>query len=217
LSIRTVAALVLAVLLLSGLALALWRGLAAQGVSIAALDVGEVESFVRSWGAWSAAASVALMVLHSFLPLPAEIIPIANGMLFGPLLGIALTWTGAMLGAVLSFALARALGRPFVRLVVADARWAAIERVSPRPGILLLVRLVPFISFNLVNYAAGLTGVRWWPFLWTTALGILPLTVAMVLAGAEILQAPLWAWLAGALALAVLWLLFRRRAQQLLR
>jgi uncharacterized membrane protein YdjX (TVP38/TMEM64 family) len=122
-----------------------------------------------------------------------------------------------MLGAVLSFALARALGRPFVRLVVSDARWAEIERVSLRPGTLLLVRLVPLISFNLVNYAAGLMGVRWWPFLWTTALGILPLTVAMVLAGTEILQAPLWAWLAAALALAALWLLFRRRAQQMLR
>jgi uncharacterized membrane protein YdjX (TVP38/TMEM64 family) len=217
LSIRTVVSLALAALLLSGVALVLWRGLAAQGLSMAALDADEVESFVRSWGAWSAAASAALMVLHSFLPLPAEVIPIANGMLFGPLLGIALTWASAMLGAVLSFALARSLGRPFVRLVVSEARWAEIERVSLRPGTLLLVRLVPLISFNLVNYAAGLMGVRWWTFLWTTALGILPLTVAMVLAGAEILQAPLWAWLAAALALAVLWLLFRRRAQQMLR
>jgi uncharacterized membrane protein YdjX (TVP38/TMEM64 family) len=217
LSIRTVVPLALAALLLTGLVLALWRALAAQGISAAALDAGAVESFVRGWGAWSAGASVALMVLHSFLPLPAEIIPIANGMLFGPLLGIGLTWTGAMLGAVLSFALARALGRPFVRLVVSDARWAEIERVSLRPGTLLLVRLVPLISFNLVNSAAGLMGVRWWPFLWTTALGILPLTVAMVLAGTEILQAPLWAWLAAALALAALWLLFRRRAQQMLR
>jgi uncharacterized membrane protein YdjX (TVP38/TMEM64 family) len=154
--------------------------------------------------------------LHSFLPLPAEIIPIANGMLFGPLLGIALTWLGAMLGAVLSYALARALGRGFVRLFVSEEREARLARLSPRPGTLLYVRLVPLISFNLVNYAAGLMGVPWWTFLWTTAIGILPLTVAMVLLGGEILRAPLWAWIAAGAALLLVWLLLERwrRSQQ---
>src|ERR1700719_550252 len=96
---------------------------AARGIDITAMTQTEIERFVAAWGPWSAVGSVALMVLHSFLPLPAEIIPLVNGMMFGPWLGIALTWTGAMLGAVLSFALARWLGRPFVRLVVSEARW----------------------------------------------------------------------------------------------
>jgi len=37
------------------------------------------------------------------------------------------------------------------------------------------------ISFNLINYAAGLTTISWWTFTWATALGILPLTCLMVL------------------------------------
>ena len=41
-------------------------------------------------------------------------------------------------------------------------------------------RLVPVISFNLINYAAGILHVSWWRFLWTTSLGILPITVASV-------------------------------------
>ncbi len=209
-ALREFIAISAALLLLAALAALLWQLLAVHGVDLAALDEHDVERFVRAWGAWSALASVALMVLHSFLPLPAEIIPIANGMLFGPLLGIALTWAGAMLGAVLSFALARGLGRGFVRLVVAEARFRRLERFSPRPGTLLYVRLVPFISFNLVNYAAGLMGVPWWTFLWTTALGILPLTVAMVLLGGQILRAPLWSWIAAAAALLLLWLLLER-------
>ena len=209
-ALREFVAISAALLWLAALAALLWQLLAVHGVDLAALDERDVERFVRAWGAWSALASVALMVLHSFLPLPAEIIPIANGMLFGPLLGIALTWAGAMLGAVLSFALARGLGRGFVRLVVAEARFRRLERLSPRPGTLLYVRLVPFISFNLVNYAAGLMGVPWWTFLWTTALGILPLTVAMVLLGGQILRAPLWSWIAAAAALLLLWLLLER-------
>jgi uncharacterized membrane protein YdjX (TVP38/TMEM64 family) len=217
---RSVAALAVAALGLILLSYFVWRALAPDGIALASLSTEDVESFVRPWGAWSAVASVLLMVLHSFLPLPAEIIPIANGMLFGAWLGIALTWIGAMLGALMSFALARALGRPFVRLVVSQKRWQAIDGLSPRPGTLLLVRLVPLISFNLVNYAAGLMGVPWWTFLWTTALGILPLTIAMVLLGGEILAAPLWAWIVAAVVLAALWLLFsrwRRSAQTLPR
>lgn len=207
-TIRTIAALAAAAALLIGLGAVAVQALSARGIDITALSEADVESFVAAWGAWSAVGSVALMVLHSFLPLPAEIIPLVNGLMFGPWLGIALTWIGAMLGAVLSFALARWLGRPFVRLVISDARWRQVATIPVRPGALLLVRLVPLISFNLVNYAAGLLGVGWWTFLWTTAIGILPLTVAMVLVGGQILAAPLWAWalaVAVVLALCLLW------------
>jgi uncharacterized membrane protein YdjX (TVP38/TMEM64 family) len=188
-----------------------WRALAQQGLDLASMSPADAQRFAASWGAWSAAGSVLLMVLHSFVPLPAEIIAIANGMLFGTWLGIALTWTGAMLGAIFSCALARWLGRPFVHLLVSERAWQRLETLSVTPTTLLFVRLVPLISFNLVNYAAGLLGVRWWPFLWTTALGILPLTVATVLIGTELLQAPLWLWLVVAAALLVLWLALQRR------
>ena len=210
-TVRTAAALLAALLVLTALTLWLWRALAAAGVDIATLDVQAVERYVRGWGAWGWVASVALMVLHSFLPLPAEIIPLANGMLYGLVIGVALTWIGAMMGALLSFALARWLGRGFVRLVVSEPAWQRLAELSLDSGTLLLVRLVPLISFNLVNYAAGLLGVPWWRFLWTTALGILPLTIAMVLMGGKMLQAPLWAWIALALVVLALWLMLRRR------
>jgi uncharacterized membrane protein YdjX (TVP38/TMEM64 family) len=201
-------ALIMAALLV--IVLLLWRALTQHDLDLADMSPADAQRFAASWGAWSAAIAVLLMVLHSFVPLPAEIIAIANGMLFGTWLGIALTWAGAMLGAVLSYALARALGRPFVRLLVSERRWRQVEMLSLTPTTLLFVRLVPLISFNLVNYAAGLLGVRWWPFLWTTALGILPLTVAMVVVGEAMLQAPLWLWLAIAAALILLWLALQR-------
>ena len=213
-TIRAIAAVIVAGGLLSALGLVLWRAAAAEGVDVATLTPADVERLVAAWGPWSAAASVALMVLHSFLPLPAEIIPMVNGMMFGPWLGIALTWVGAMLGAALSFTLARWLGRPFVRLVLSQAQWRRLDTLLVGPGALLLVRLVPLISFNLVNYAAGLLGIGWWTFLWTTAIGILPLTVAMVLLGGHMLAAPVWAWAIGAFALLVVWLLWRRWAAQ---
>ncbi len=140
---------------------------------------------LRAWGGWSALASIVLMILHSFIPFPAELLALANGMLFGVVGGAAVTWTGAMLGAVLAFALARWLGRAFVVAVLPPRHRRGVDAWTAKEGTvaLLLARLVPVIAFNLINYAAGLAAVPWWTFLWTTGLGILPMTVLMVAMG----------------------------------
>ena len=167
---------------------------------------------IRSWGAWGVAGSIGLMVLHSFVPFPAEILAIANGMVYGPFWGTVVTWVGAMLGAFLAFGLARRLGRPFVRAVVPAPRWQAVDSWSRRHGggTLLISRLVPLIAFNLINYAAGLTAIGWVTFAWATGLGILPLTVLMAYTGATMTSLPWWSWpVLAALALAA-WLVWRR-------
>ncbi len=167
---------------------------------------------IRGWGAWGVAGSLALMVLHSFVPFPAECLALANGMVFGLFWGSLITWSGAMLGAWLAFGLARSLGRPFVGRVLPARHRERVDAWSGEHGwsALLAARLVPVIAFNLINYAAGLVRVSWWTFTWTTAVGILPLTVLMVLLGERMATMPSWAWLGlGALAL-LLWLLLRR-------
>lgn len=172
-----------------------------------------VRALVEGWGPWAPVASIGLMVLHSVLPFPAELIAVANGLAFGLLAGVAVTWAGAMLGAVLSFALARRFGRPLVRHLLPARRWAQVEGLMARgwSGGLLVARLLPVVSFNLINYAAGLGGVGWWTFLWTTAIGILPVTVASVLVGSHMITAPPWAWGLLAAAALLLWLAVRLR------
>jgi len=197
------------VLLLIVTAVGGWLWLRARGIDLGSMSTADVETLVKSWAPWSWLGSIVLMVLHSFVPLPAEIIALANGMLFGPWWGVAVTWIGAMLGAVLAYGLARALGRPAVRGLIPARHWATLEAIPVRAGPLLVIRLMPVISFNLVNYAAGLLGVPWWRFLWTTALGILPIVVTMVMLGRELMAAPWWVW--GAFALACLALLAAMR------
>ena len=181
------------------------------------LSASAVEELIASWGIWAVAGSIMLMVLHSFVPFPAELVAIANGMLFGPFWGTLITWTGAMLGAYLAFGLARWLGRPFVRQVVAPRHQDAIDRWALRQGggALFLSRFVPVISFNLINYAAGLTAISWWTFTWATGLGILPLTFLMVLMGDRLWSGEPgpWLWLLAAALVGWLawWALARRR------
>jgi uncharacterized membrane protein YdjX (TVP38/TMEM64 family) len=169
-----------------------------QAVAQLDLSVEGIERIAEAWGAWAPVASIALMILHSFVPFPAELIAIANGMLLGPVWGTLVTWIGAMLGAALAFGLARRYGRPLVDRLVARKAWSGAEalRACCDARTLLLARLVPVISFNLINYAAGVLEVGWWRFLWTTGLGILPITVASVALGGQ-LTGPMWdVWLA---------------------
>ena len=144
-----------------------------------------VAKLIRSWGAWGIAATIGLMIVHSFVPFPAEFVAIAAGMVYGPVWGTVITWVGAMCGALLSFGLAKLCGRPLVKAMVRDRHWRKIDRWTESQGAstLLAARLIPVIAFNLINYAAGLTSISWWTFIWTTGLGILPLTVLMVSMG----------------------------------
>ena len=175
-----------------------------------------IEAEIRSWGRWAVAASIGLMIAHSLIPFPAELVTFANGMLFGPVWGVAITWTGAMLGASLAFALARWFGRPFVDALMSERHRDAIDRWAKRQGIgvLLMSRLMPLISFNVINYAAGLAPISWWTFLWTTGLGILPITTLLVATGDSVWNGSsnAWIYLVAVAALAgLLWFLIARR------
>ncbi len=177
------------------------------------LSVQDIEDTIMSWGPWGVALAIGLMVVHSFVPFPAEFLAIANGMLYGPFWGTVITWTGAMLGAFAAFGLARWLGRPFVELMIARRNWHVIDEWSARKGgyVLLISRLIPIIAFNLINYVAGLTRISWWTFTWATGIGILPITILMVVMGDNI-DSLAWQWWAMLVAAAlVLWLVVKRR------
>lgn len=197
-TIAVIGALIIAVLLLASLVV----GITSIDVSWwSDLSEAQIVEFVRSAGPWGIAAAVGLMVLHSFVPFPAELVAIANGMIYGPLWGIVITWTGAMLGAFVAFGLSRALGRPFVAKVLSKRGAKQLDDWVARhgSGALLFSRFLPVIAFNLINYAAGLTQVSWWTFFWTTGLGILPLTALMVIMGdqADSLSWRVWLLLLG--------------------
>ncbi len=176
------------------------------------LSVQHIVDLIRSWGMWGVLGSISLMMLHSFVPFPAEFVAIANGMTYGPVWGTVITWIGAMLGALIAFGLARKLGRPFVEKMVAKRDWHRLDDWAANKGwqVVLVARFIPVIAFNLINYAAGLTRLTWWQFTWTTGLGILPLTILMVVMGDNIESFGWEFWLLLLAGGIVLWLAVRR-------
>ena len=180
------------------------------GISLTTEDFA---NFIKSLGAMGVAGSIGLMILHSFVPFPAELLTMANGMVYGPLWGVIITWVGAMFGAYAAFGLTRWLGRPFIEKWAPSNYKMKIDAWSQEEGAtaLLIARLIPVISFNVVNYAAGLTKVSLWTFFWTTGIGILPMTILMVMLGDSVIIIPVWAWFMLAVLIIALWYLRKRR------
>ncbi|WP_083486066.1 TVP38/TMEM64 family protein [Alicyclobacillus ferrooxydans] len=141
--------------------------------------INDLRAYVRSLGPWGPIALIALMVLHSVTFVPAEVISISDVVIFGPVLGLVYAWIGAMLGAYLSYFLARWFGRPIVNRFVPKRLLERFDTFFESEGLkgVLILRLIPLVSFNALNYASGLTKMTFWDFTWTTGLGILPMEI----------------------------------------
>ena len=160
-------------------------------------DFGVMRNFIAEYGAYAAAGSFFLMNFQSVAaPLPAFIITLANANLFGWWKGAILSWSSAMAGAAICFYIARILGRDVAERLTSKAGLQSIDKFFERYGThsILIARLLPFISFDLVSYAAGLTSMTFLPFFVATGVGQLPATIVysyvggMLTGGAQMLM-----------------------------
>ena len=143
-------------------------------------DFKVVKDFVASYGAYAAVISFLLMILQSIAaPLPAFLITFANANLFGWWQGAILSWSSAMAGAAVCFFIARILGRDVAEKLTSKAGLKQIDTFFEKYGknTILICRLLPFISFDIVSYAAGLTSMSFGAFFLATGLGQLPATI----------------------------------------
>lgn len=144
------------------------------------MSVESIVGYIRSFGVYAVLVSFLLMVFQSVAaPLPAFLITFANAALWGWWKGALLSWTSAMAGALLCFYIARIAGRDAVEKLTSKFAMDSVETYFERYGkhTILICRLLPFISFDFVSYAAGLTAMGVVPFLIATGLGQLPATL----------------------------------------
>ncbi len=143
-------------------------------------DFTVVKEFVASYGAYAVVISFLLMIFQSLAaPLPAFLITFANANLFGWWQGAILSWTSAMAGAAVCFFVARILGRDVAEKLTSKAGLEQIDTFFEKYGknTILICRLLPFVSFDIVSYAAGLTSMSFGSFFVATGLGQLPATI----------------------------------------
>lgn len=158
-------------------------------------DYDAVRSYILAFGLWAPVISLALMLLQAIAsPIPAFAVSIANGLAFGPLWGAVLSLFGRALAATLCFFIARALGRDAVEALVGRKAVRRSETWFEQWGTqtVLLTRLIPFVSFDLVSYVAGLSRLRFDKFILATVIGEIPASFIYAWVGA---RAPDYIWL----------------------
>lgn len=142
-------------------------------------------AWVENLGMWAPLVFILGYALAVVAFIPGSVLTLAAGAIFGLLHGIAYVFIAATLGSCLAFLLARYLARGAVRRKLADhPRFTAIDRAVNAEGrkIVFLLRLTPLIPFTLLNYALGLTGIRFVDYV-VAALGMLPGTILYVYYG----------------------------------
>ena len=150
------------------------------------LDIEAIKVYILSFGLLAPFVSFALMVFQAILaPLPAFLITFANAALFGWVYGALMSWSSAMVGALLCFYIAKFLGREVVEKLTSKIALKSVDAFFEKHGVyaILIARLLPFISFDIVSYAAGLTRMSLRSFLIATGLGQLPATLIYSYAG----------------------------------
>jgi uncharacterized membrane protein YdjX (TVP38/TMEM64 family) len=125
-----------------------------------------------------------------FNPLPSAPIALASGAVYGHTLGTVYIVTGAEIGAVTAFIIARLTGFQVLQKYMGD-KWS-LNRFTTQNSLMAIIfvsRLVPFLSFDLISYGAGLTPVTFWRFALATFLGLIPTSFLLAHFGGEMVGA----------------------------
>lgn len=181
----------------------------------------EFKQEVLRWGAWGPLAYVALQVIQIVVfIIPGELTQAAGGAIFGPWVGTLWGFVGALLGTACAFLLADALGRPLVRVLLKPATFERLETaLNARRGhaAIFVLFLIPGLPKDALSYVAGLTPIRFWPFVLISSVARLPGILLSSFLGSSIVEQHYTAFFVFAgisLALLVLGLVFGKRVER---
>ena len=181
---------VLALLLIGGVLL---LRLTPAGELLSREGIFNVIAYLRS-SSWAPVLFVAIYAAAVALAIPGTILTLTGGAVFGFWGGLLLNSVGANIGANLAFALSRSLGRSGIRGILRGENlrrhMRRLDAVAGRHGFrgLLVLRLIPAVPFNVLNFGPGLTAMTWKAYAGATALGIIPGTAVYTLFADALLQ-----------------------------
>ena len=154
------------------------------------LDQQKLQSWIAGYGAWGPVIYISFYLIAPSLFLPGLPITIVGGVLFGPLWGVVYAITGATGGACIAFLVARYLGRDWVANKIRETSLGKLDEEVQRQGwkIVAFTRFIPLFPFNLLNYAFGLTKIKFSHYAITTFIGMLPACIAYIVFSSSLLD-----------------------------
>ncbi|XP_009131721.2 TVP38/TMEM64 family membrane protein slr0305 isoform X1 [Brassica rapa] len=137
-------------------------------------------------GPWGPLALAVAYIPLTVLAVPASVLTIGGGYLFGLPIGFVADSVGATLGSGAAFLLGRTIGKPFVVAKLKDyPQFQSVALAIEKSGfkICLLLRLAPLLPFSMLNYLLSVTPITLGPYLLSSWLGMMPITLALVYVG----------------------------------
>ncbi|MDQ7071110.1 MAG: TVP38/TMEM64 family protein [Rhodobacterales bacterium] len=159
------------------------------------LSIETVQDWVAGAGLFGPLIVIVLMIIAVVAsPLPSAPIALAAGAVFGHISGTIYVVIGAEAGALIAFGLGRWLGRDaLLKWFGARVDMGLFGSQNALTAIVLSSRLMPFVSFDLVSYAAGLSCLHLWRFALATLAGIIPASFLLAHFGGEVASADMGA------------------------
>jgi uncharacterized membrane protein YdjX (TVP38/TMEM64 family) len=145
----------------------------------------ELQLWLQKMGVWAPILYILIYSIATICILPSTPLNLSGGAIFGSVWGTVWTSIAAILAAVLSFAFSRSIGRNFVEKKLAG-KWQSIDREMHQGGFFYMfaIRLLPLIPYGMVNFAAGLTSIKFRDYFLGTFLGTVPGILPFVMMGA---------------------------------
>lgn len=165
-------------------------GLVALGPVLNSHYTAQLQMVLRRAGFWGPLCYIILYAIATLALLPSTPLNLSGGLFFGPWWGIIWTSLGAVVAAAIAFFFSRTIGRPAMEKRLAH-RWQRMDAEIRRGGLFYMfaIRLIPVMPYGIVNFAAGLTSIRFRDFLVGTVLGTVPSVLPFVLVGSSGSQA----------------------------
>ncbi|MFO7812906.1 MAG: VTT domain-containing protein [Pelovirga sp.] len=149
-----------------------------------------LRGFLQQYGMLAPLIYMAIYTLTPALFLPGLPITIVGGILFGPFWGVIYSITSATAGACVAFLVSRYLARDLIKSRLSGARWRQLDLQVAEQGwkMVALTRLIPLFPFNLLNYAFGLTGIKFSHYALATFIFMLPGCIAFIVFSSSLLD-----------------------------
>lgn len=145
-----------------------------------------LRTLLMPFGWWGGVILVALIAAVLVVPIiPATILQVGAGVIFGPWIGFGLTLLADGIGALIGFGLARRWGKAVIRTKLSADEQVAFDALCQRitPIQMIVLRILPGPAYTVISFAAGCSAMAWWRYVFFSLLGVVPALAMLTIAG----------------------------------
>lgn len=172
------------ILVISGI----WGVVQCQCVNIKVFTPAHLKDYIQSFGKIAVAVYIFAYVLNtlSVFP-PVAALSLTAGILFGKLWGAIYLLIGAMIGTSCTFFISRFFGRGMVEKIL-KGKFRNLDELLERKGFstILFFRVIPIIPYEVINYAGGLSKIKFKDYFFATFLGLIPGVIVATFFGSSL-------------------------------